>query len=129
MFVLLLAVTFVIALVVSFIVARVFNKPLVSILGRIINDEISNAWVKYLKYAIYVVGISAGVRVWQLQEYINPTAPDKAAPPPLDSNHWILEIYQTIIGALQGIAWLLLVFFVFAMIAYVIVRVFEAKRA
>jgi len=29
---------------------------------------------------------------------------------------------------LQGIAWLLLVFFIFALIAYVIVRIFESRK-
>jgi hypothetical protein len=31
-------------------------------------------------------------------------------------------------GTLQGVAWMLLVFFIFALIAYVIVRAFELKR-
>jgi hypothetical protein len=39
-----------------------------------------------------------------------------------------LEVYRTIIESLQGIAWLLLVFFVIALLAYVIVRIFEMKR-
>ena len=43
-------------------------------------------------------------------------------------DRWILEVYRTVIGTLQGLAWMLLVFFVFALIAYVIVRASEAKR-
>ena len=39
-----------------------------------------------------------------------------------------LEIYRTIIGPLQSAAWLLFVFFVFALIAYVIVRGFELRH-
>lgn len=123
MFITLLGVTFVISLVVSFLVVLLFSKPLDKILAKIISDEISSAWAKYLKYAVYVVGISTGVRIWQLKQYIEPPAGEKAQVITLDMNHWVLEVYQTIIGTLQGIAWLLLVFFVFAMIAYVIVRV------
>ena len=41
---------------------------------------------------------------------------------------WILEVYRTIIESLQGIAWMLLVFFVAALIAYVVVRLGELKR-
>nr|MBN2276523.1 hypothetical protein [candidate division Zixibacteria bacterium] len=132
MFITLLAVTFVIALLVSFVVARLFKKPLEKIMARIITDDISSAWVRYLNYAIYVIGISSGVRVWQLKQYIEPivTAKDsEAVVITLDYNHWVLEVYQTIIGTLQGIAWLLLVFFVFALIAYVIVKVFKRDRA
>ena len=58
-------------------------------------------------------------------------------PPPLVENaeivtlnreRWILEIYRTIISTLQGVAWVLLVFFVFALIAYVIVRIYEVRQ-
>jgi type II secretory pathway component PulF len=37
-------------------------------------------------------------------------------------------LYRTVIETLQGIAWLLLVFFAFALIAYVLVRSSEWKR-
>jgi hypothetical protein len=47
----------------------------------------------------------------------------------LNADRWVLEIYRTLIGTLQGNAWLLLVFFVAALIAYVIVRGFELRRA
>ena len=128
MFIALLIVTFALSFFVAFIVARFFRKSLENIMGKIIKDEVSTAWVRYLVYAIYVVGLSSGVRVWELQEYIKPSSSEAPAPI-LDTNHWIVEIYQTIIGTLQGIAWLLLIFFVFAMIAYVIMKAFEAKRA
>jgi len=39
----------------------------------------------------------------------------------------VLELYQTAIETLQGIAWMLLVFFMFALVAYVIVRIAETK--
>jgi hypothetical protein len=39
----------------------------------------------------------------------------------------MFEAFRAIVGTLQGIAWMLLVFFVFALIAYVIVRAFELK--
>ena len=129
MFITLLAVTFMIAVLVSFIVARMFAQPISGILNRIITDDISAAWLKYLKFAIYVVGISKGVRVWDLERYINPGRhDDKARILELTQDRWVLEVYRTIIETLQGIAWMLLVFFVFALIAYVIVRVFESRQ-
>lgn len=129
MFITLLAVTFMIAVLVSFIVARMFTQPISGILNRIITDDISAAWLKYLKFAIYVVGISKGVRVWDLERYINPGRhDDKARILELTQDRWVLEVYRTIIETLQGIAWMLLVFFVFALIAYVIVHVFESRQ-
>lgn len=127
MFIVLLIVTFLIALTVSFIVVRMFTTPIDNILNRIIADEISVEWLKYLKFAIYVVGISSGVRVWELEKYITAPQIENAEIVELTAERWILEIYRTIISTLQGIAWLLLVFFVFALIAYVIVRIFEVR--
>ena len=129
MFISLLVVTLFIALSVAVIVSWVFNAPVSNILNRIIADEISSAWVKYLKFAIIVVGISSGVRIYDLERYITPQAYDKDAKILiLTSERWILEVYRTIIETLQGIAWLLLVFFAVALIAYVIVRMSELKR-
>jgi hypothetical protein len=39
----------------------------------------------------------------------------------------VLEIYRTVIGTLQGIAWVLLIFFVVALLAFVIVRIGETR--
>lgn len=47
----------------------------------------------------------------------------------LNTARWVLEVYRTIIETLQGIAWMLLVFFIFALIAYVILRGFELRHA
>ncbi|MDT3680337.1 MAG: hypothetical protein ROZ64_16055 [Burkholderiaceae bacterium] len=129
MFLTLLLVTFAIAATVSFLVVRLFESPIGRILERVIADDISQAWLKYLKFAMYVVGISKGVRVWELERYISPGRYDeKAQILQLTSDRWVLEVYRTIIETLQGIAWMLLVFFVFALIAHVIVRVFELRH-
>lgn len=128
MFIVLLVVTFAIAVFVSFLVVRLFRKSITTILGRIVAEEISEAWSRYLTFAIYVVGVSGGVRVWDLEKYITPR-PEEAAAIVLNAERWTLEVYRTVIGTLQSIAWMLLVFFVFALIAYVIVRGLEAKRS
>jgi len=47
----------------------------------------------------------------------------------LTGERWMLEIYRTLLETLQSIAWMLLIFFVFALIAYVVVRAFELKHA
>jgi ABC-type transport system involved in multi-copper enzyme maturation permease subunit len=128
MFITLLIVTFGIAFVVSSIVVLVFARPIDKILVRIISDEISRAWSKYLKFAIYVTGISSGVRIWELEKYITEPQYEGSKIVELNPERWVLEVYRTIISTLQGAAWMLLVFFVFALVAYVIVRAFELKR-
>jgi ABC-type transport system involved in multi-copper enzyme maturation permease subunit len=129
MFITLLVTTFIISFIVSTIVVLFFSGPLDNILDRIISDQISKAWSKYLKFAIYVTGISSGVRIWDLEKYITKSQVYKDAEiVQLTTERWVLEIYRTIIETLQGVAWMLLVFFVFALVAYVIVRVCEMKN-
>lgn len=128
MFVSLLAGTLVISIVTCFVVSKIFDRPVKSILVRLVTEDLSSAWHRYIKFAIYVVGISGGVRVYSLEQYINPRAADQPVPE-LTASRWALEAYRTIIETLQGIAWMLLVVFVFALIAYVILRGFELRQA
>ena len=128
MFFTLLIVTFLLASAVSFGVVRTFDKPVASIFSRIIRDSISSVWQKYITFAAYVVGISGGVRIYQLERYISAPHKDKEVLV-LNSERWTLEVYRTIIETLQSLAWLYLVVFIVALIAYVIVRSFELKHA
>ena len=131
MFVTLLIVTFVISLAVSTIVVYFFNKPIQSILARVLMDDVSKAWARYLYFAIYVVGVSSGVRIWDLEKYITPSITVTGTPavlPELTQERWILEVYRTIIESLQGLAWLLLAFFVIALGAFIVVRIIEAAK-
>lgn len=126
MIIMLFITTFIIAFIVASIVVFIFANPIDKILRRVVPDDLSQAWTKYLKFAIYVVGIGGGVRVWSLEKYLTVQEPYLEIVP-LTSDRWMLEIYETIIGTLQSTAIMLLVFFVFALIAVVIVHVFEAK--
>ena len=127
MIVSLLVITFVISLVIASLFAWFFRKPIGNIMTRIVGDPLGSAWVRYLMGAIIVVGVGGGVRPWDYEKYITPVK-DQALPV-LNSDRWILEIYRTVIGTAQAITWMLLVFFVFALIAYVVVRASEMKHA
>jgi hypothetical protein len=127
MFVTLLIVTFSVAVLVSFFVARLFRGSLRTILNRILSTELVGAWYRYITFAIYVVGVSGGVRIWELEKYITPRT-ETEAPILLTSDRWLLEIYRTIIATLQSTAWMLLVVFAVALIAVVIVRGQELKH-
>ena len=121
MFVTLLAVTFFIAAAVTTIVGRVFQRSIVAILQRIFVADIAAAWNRYMSFAIYVVGISGGVRIWELEKYITPHGKDLPELV-LNRDRWVLEVYRAIIQTLQSTAWLLLVFFLVAIVAYGVVR-------
>ena len=128
MIIVLLVSTFVIAFAVASLVVFIFNKPIAGILKRVVPADISYAWARYLTFAIYVVGIGGGVRVFDFEKYVTLQEPYKEIVQ-LTSDRWMLEIYATVIGTLQSTAMVLLVFFVFALIAVVIVRIFETRTA
>lgn len=125
MFISLLVVTFAVALGVSLLSAAFFRRPVKLILQRVVGADYAAAWQRYLGFAILVVGVSGGVRVWELEKYITAPYPDQVVPP-LTWDRWTLEIYRTIIESLQAIAWVLLVFFVLGLLAFLLIRLAEA---
>jgi hypothetical protein len=131
MFLTLLLVTFAISLLVATIVVYFFSGPIQAILSRVLMDDVSKAWARYLYFAIYVVGVSTGVRIWDLEKYITPvtTGGVMAPVPELNQDRWVLEVYRTIIESLQGLAMLLLAFFIIALVAFIVVRIVEAAKA
>ena len=92
MFLALLVVTFLVATVVSMIVMQAFLAPVDQILSRIIADEISGAWRRYLMFAMYVVGVSSGVRIWELERYITKPPDPEAQIVPLTAGRWAFRI-------------------------------------
>ena len=134
MFFVLLLLTLGVALATSLLIVVLFRKPIRQILDRIIGEEIASGWHRFLLFAIFVVGVSSGVQIWKLEQYVHPEryAPrEGGAVPPLtlDGPSLGLEVYRTIIQTLQGVAWALLVFFVVALIAFAIIRRGETRPA
>lgn len=62
-----------------------------------------------MKFAAFVVGISGGVRMHQLERYISASHKD-AQVLVLNAERWTLELYRTVIETLQSIAWMYLIF-------------------
>jgi len=127
LFIWLLVVTLAVSAAVCFLINRAFDRPIGRIMTRLVAEELASAWRRYVAFAIYVVGISGGVRIHSLDRYVSPQDTTKQILE-LNNDRWILEIYRTIIETMQGVAWMLLVFFVFALIAYVVLRGFELRH-
>jgi Mn2+/Fe2+ NRAMP family transporter len=127
-FLILLVVTLLISIVTAFLVIFFFRKPIDKIFHRILGDEIATAWRKFLTFALFVVGVSSGVNLYKLEQFVQPET-ENLARPILTPEYWGLEVYRTIIGTLGGMAWALLIFFIVALIAFVIVRGREMKQA
>ena len=122
----LLVITFLLSLLLACLVAWVFRKPISTIMTRIIGDPLSFAWVRFMMAAIVVVGVGGGARPWDYEKYITPVKDQPVIA--LNSDRWVLEIYRTVIGTAQSITWMLLVFFAFAIIAYVLLRGAELRE-
>jgi hypothetical protein len=123
MFVVLLVASFILALAISATVAWLFAKPIDGILHRFVGDKVSATLSKYLRFAVVVVGISAGTRVRPLEEYIAAPSYNKAAlAAALTQEYWALELYRTFVETLRGMALIFFVLAVVAIIAFVIVR-------
>lgn len=103
-----------------------FGKAMDDILRRIIGDDMSSGWSKYMRFAVYVVGISGGVRIWELERFIGPV-PEGVRAPELTGERFVLELYRSVVGSLQSIAWVLLFFFLVTLVAFVFVRFLESR--
>ena len=71
MFIALLVVTFLIAAAACAVVVRAFSEPVAVILTRVVADELAMAWQRYVLFALYLVGINGGVRIWQLERFVS----------------------------------------------------------
>ncbi len=132
MFYYLIISTFALALLVSFIVMRLFPAPSMQF-WRV------SSTTQFMKHGQSTPNLqawwSAHHQAFVFTIWKNTLPPltyaenDKKIVIELTQERWVLEIYRTIIETLQGLAWMMLVFFMVALIAYVIVRWSEIKYA
>jgi hypothetical protein len=110
MFLALFGVSFALALALSFTVAWVSKDAIETVLRRFVADSVVRAaFSKYLRFAMVVVGISVGTRVSPLQEYMAASYSGKVSMlAAVNQEYWVMEIYHTILGTLEGLVWLLL---------------------
>src|ERR1700739_1847721 len=123
MFVVLFLVTLAVALGVSYIIAKGSKHPIENVLHHFFAPHLSAAFAKYLQLAIVLVGVCAGTRVRALQDYIS--APDynkRAMLEQLTQEFWVMKLYRTVIGTLEGILWLIFLFALVVIVAVAIMR-------
>lgn len=127
MFYILLIVTFIVSAIVSLAVVRLFSKAADKIFMSIINDPIGLSWSLYLRFAMLVVGISSGVSIYKLERYVVPKGKERTVET-LSPERWTLELYSTVISTLKGLAWVLMLFFIVSLIAFMLMRLIEVLR-
>ncbi|WP_440025959.1 hypothetical protein [Chromobacterium amazonense] len=128
MFYVLFATILIVVVAAAVAAARFFDPAVAKILGRTLGQELADAWRKYVFFVIVVSGISGGVRPWSLERYLAPAPGKGSTQLELSGQRWMLELYTAGIETLRSIAWVVLLFFLFAMLAYVIMRAVEFRR-
>ena len=118
-------VSVVVAAIVSFGVMIVFARLISTIFGDIFQDKfrINSAFIKYVKYATFLVGVSRGATVygfdWSFYETIKEMVPNLD----FDRVAWLTATYVTIIETLRALAYMYSALFILILIAYIIVTV------
>lgn len=62
-----LLVTLLISLGMAWLTVSLFSKPAAAILRRVTDATIADSWLRYLQFAIFVVAVSTGVRIDELE--------------------------------------------------------------
>ncbi|MCD5363322.1 hypothetical protein [Chromobacterium aquaticum] len=128
MFYALFGLTLAVAIATSVFTARFFDPAVNKILARILGQDLTDAWRKYIFFAIVVTGVSGGVRQWSLEKYLPPAAGKGSTALDLTGERWLLELFNTFIDTLRSIAWVMLLFFLCAMLAHVIMKAVEMRK-
>lgn len=119
-------VSVVVAAIVSFGVMAVFARSISIIFGDIFQDKfrINSAFIKFVKYTTYLVGVSRGAIAHQLKFDIW-THYDtiKEVVPNLDFSRvaWLTATCVTIIETLRALAYMYAALFLITLIAYIVV--------
>ena len=123
-------VSVIVAAIVSFGVMMVFARLISTIFGDIFQDKfrINSAFIKYVKYATFLVGVSRGAiayqlrfNIWSHYDTIEEIAPNLD----FDRVALLTATYVTIIETLRALAYMYLALFLIILIAYIIVTARE----
>jgi hypothetical protein len=130
MFVLLFLASFVLALALSLVIASISRDAIDSILRRFVADDAVRAgFEKYIRFGIVVAGIVGGTRVRALQEYIAASSWNKTAlEAALTQEVWVMEMYRTIVGTLEGLVLLLLICILLAFVVPAVIRMLKGEQ-
>ena len=93
------------ALLVAHLLARVSDNLIAVHIAKIVEDkELCASWLKYIKLAIYIVGVTGGVEVYRLESAFSAYEHSMA--------QTAIELYRVASSAALSIIWLLLPVFI-----------------
>jgi hypothetical protein len=95
-----------VAFAASFLAAVLFDRATGAVFVRAFGEEVGRGWRWLVRFAVLVVGVASGVRLYDLERYA-----EAGEAPRLNAAEWLLEVYRSAIGALESAVWALLLFF------------------
>jgi hypothetical protein len=114
-----------VSLLTALTISYAFMPWLNRILDHLASQPLAHAWRKCLNWAIILVGLQGGVRVWELENFA--LSQNKI---PFNTNplYWILEIYRVFIDTAQSCIWVIILFLLVALLVEAIVLVLNRKN-
>lgn len=125
MFYSLLLSSLVTSIILSLIVVSLFKKSVESMLSKVIEVDIYSEWSKYISFVMYVVGITSGIKISELQKFTENTS--FLNPDYFNFEKVALNVFLSAKETAQSLAWLLFVFYMVVLISLVIIKIFSKK--
>lgn len=113
MFVTLLLANLAASLLVCLAAVLIFRLPLAKVLKDRFSEDAAAVWMKFILFTVFVIGISVGTRIWEIERYAEPQRSVT-----ISQNLLALEVYKTVIATMQVSAVLLFVLLTVVGLAY-----------
>lgn len=109
-----------VSLLVCFLTLAVFRGPFEDLAIKALTLDFWNAWKTLIYLSVYVMGLSRGVLVDELERFTRFARTKKDRSDDMSRDEWILEVTKTVIESLKAIALMLLLFLAVASIILLI---------
>jgi hypothetical protein len=122
-----LALTFMTSVAVAGCVVAVFSKTINDLLSRLLIPVMADAWSLYAKFAIFTASFAGGMHVHELLGAATEMS-YSGSQPTFSAHRALLEIFRSMIDALQGASWALMACFAAAFGASVAIELYRTFK-
>lgn len=121
-----LAYSFAASIAIAACVLYFFSGSIDEALRRVLPAEMTQAWSRYVKFALFVVTFTGGMRLNELARFLAARLP---AGPPLAAAQSLLEVFKSIAGSLMAASAMLLVIFAATLAIHAARRLYQTRAA
>ena len=113
MFITLLLANLAASFLVCLVTVLIFYFPVARAFKSRFTEATASLWMKFILFAIFVIGMSVGTRIWDIERYA-----DSQTGVVISQDLLALEVYKTVIATMQVSAVLLFVLLAMVGLAY-----------